>query len=142
MKIIALTRGYEAKIDDEDFDRIDKHSWCVTKSNARHVYGQATIKQKRILLHRFIMNAPTGTLIDHISGDTLDNQKNNLRFSTKSQNALNWHTPRSNKSGVRGVSWANGVWVSEIKISGKRHRGCFKSFEDAVVHRKTLEKIK
>jgi hypothetical protein len=48
------------------------------------------------------MAAPNGTIVDHINGDILDNRRENLRFVTASENAINSrHTV--GKSGYRGV---------------------------------------
>lgn len=62
-------------------------------------------KYTPVKLHRWIMNAPKGLVVDHINGDTLDNRRSNLRIVTQAQNLQNIHrVPRHNKSsGIRGV---------------------------------------
>ena len=52
-------------------------------------------------LHRRVMNAPAGMLVDHINGNGLDNRRGNLRLATPSQNVCNRVT--TSASGYRGV---------------------------------------
>lgn len=40
-------------------------------------------------MHRVIMKAPVGQLVDHTNHNQLDNRKSNLRFATRSQNMMN-----------------------------------------------------
>ena len=40
-------------------------------------------------LHRFVMNNPKNTDVDHINGDTFDNRRVNLRNCSRSENCLN-----------------------------------------------------
>ena len=42
-----------------------------------------------IQMHRLIMDAKPGQMIDHINGDGLDNQRRNLWFCTPRDNARN-----------------------------------------------------
>src|SRR5690606_33289030 len=74
-KLIPLTRGKFAKVDNEDFDRLKDINWCYTNG-----YANNTIIR---LMHRYIMNAPDHLEVDHIVQEaTLDNRKSNLRLAT------------------------------------------------------------
>lgn len=58
----------------------------------------------------------------------------NLRPATKSQNGSNRGKPKSNVSGVKGVSWhkETGKWRAQIMVDYKCvHLGLFGSIEDA-----------
>src|SRR5262249_39337652 len=61
-----------------------------------------------IRLHRFILNAPPSVEVDHVNGDSLDNRRGNLRYSTRAQNNRNRGRTRANKSGFKGVSRQRG----------------------------------
>jgi hypothetical protein len=59
---------------------------------------------KRIgYLSRLVMNAPEGTMVDHINHDTLDNRKVNLRICSRAQNAMNMRRQRQSRSRFKGV---------------------------------------
>jgi len=77
--------GVITQIDDEDFDLISTNTWYV--NNCGYVVGYRDGKEQR--LHRVIMKAKPGTIIDHANGDRLDNRKNNLRFCTVRENRRN-----------------------------------------------------
>lgn len=64
-------------------------------------------KQHVVSLHRIIMKQATGNgvIIDHIDGNPANNCKDNLRFCTTSQNAMNMKKNINNSSGYKGVSW-------------------------------------
>ena len=84
-KIICYRKGeaYEVLIDAEDVDKVKDYTWnvdsrlyCYTK-----LY-KSTVRLHRYI-HRYIMNAPEGMVVDHINGDKLDNRKCNLRICTQ-----------------------------------------------------------
>lgn len=72
-------------------------------------------------MHRFIMDAKKGDIIDHVNGDPLDNRFKNLRKCTVSQNAKNRSINKNNTSGYKGVVWHLQVckWQSRIYVDGK-----------------------
>ena len=73
-------RGKYALVDDEDFPKVNSYSWWIDSSG--YVFGY---KDKiQILLHRYVMGEPKGIRIKHINNDRLDNRKENLRLSNKS----------------------------------------------------------
>lgn len=83
--------------------KTSKSYYVVTKTK---VEG----KPKTVLLHRWLMNAPVGYVVDHINHDTLDNRSSsNLRLVSHSENLLNRKQAAShNKTGIRGVHWIEG----------------------------------
>lgn len=102
-KLIALTRGLVTKVDEDDFDRLNKHSWTVHADNSRPftvfyvVRGswitdpENPLRQKRaqIYMHREVMNCPDDKEVDHVLGDTLDNRKSKLKVVTHEENMNN-----------------------------------------------------
>lgn len=72
--------------------------------------------------------------IDHINRVRTDNRISNLRAVSHAENMANYGTPRTNTSGVRGVSWnkKNQCWEAKATVDGKRqHLGSFATLEEA-----------
>jgi hypothetical protein len=81
VKKIPLTKGKFAIVDDSDFERVNAFHWtCNTDGYATSKVGP---------MHRFILDAPKGTQVDHRNHDTLDNRRENIWLCTPSQNRLN-----------------------------------------------------
>ncbi len=83
MREINLTRGLKTTVDDDVYGWASKFKWQASKgSKNRTYYVRRIIKPngKRILvsLHRVIMQAPAGKVVDHINHDGLDNRRENL----------------------------------------------------------------
>jgi hypothetical protein len=133
---IPLTNGAFAIIDAEDYELVSKQKWHLKSSDGRN-YAVSSIylgpkKYKRIRMHRIIMNATTGTYVDHINGDGLDNRRENLRFSTLSQNSCNSKVHSNSGSGLKGVAYYRGRWMAQIQMLGKRkHLGSYLTKEEA-----------
>lgn len=130
MKIVPLTKGQFAKVSDEDYERVMQHSWCM---HARG-YAKARINTKYVLMHRWIMGAKDGEQLDHINHDKTDNQRENLRFCTSSQNHANRGAAICNTSGYKGVAWKKDKkkFRARIEVNYKNiHLGYFDDPADA-----------
>jgi hypothetical protein len=95
-------------------------------------------------MQRLIMNAPDEKEVDHIKHNLLDNRKEYLRLTTKSQNSMNTGLTSKNTSGVTGVFFKkeNQKWCAQIGYKSKKiHLGYFNNFDDAVKVRKEAEKM-
>lgn len=121
VKEIELTQGKVALIDDEDFERVNQFKWCFNDG-----YAKRGIKKngnvKIIRMHRFVVDAPLGTEVDHRDGNGLNNQRANLRLCSSTENKRNRKKQlRRVTSGFKGVSWDShkGKWNSNISIDGK-----------------------
>ena len=134
MKEIELNTGEITLVDDEDFERLTKYSWWAHLRRKGTSNARAKIKGKDTLMHRFIMNAQKGQIIDHIDRNPLNNQKSNLRFCSNSQNLLNRGTNENNTTGFKGVAWLKRFkkFRAQITINGKKKwLGCFDSAIEA-----------
>lgn len=136
MKTIRLNQGRIAIVDDDDFEKIKHLTWSSRKSGDKYYAAHQKYlyrengKQisKCTLMHRLILNAPTGVQVDHINGDALDNRKENLRLCTPSQNQHNRKAQVNNKSGFKGVCKPSGRnrYRATIYLHNKPIRlGCF-----------------
>lgn len=129
MKQIFLTRGKFTIVDDEDFEYLNKFKWHLLLTSSGKMYAKRTIYSKNILssnrikkdvlLHRVVINYFGKKDIDHIDGNGLNNQKNNLRICSHSTNMRNCKTPITNTSGCKGVCWHNNRWEARMKVNGK-----------------------
>lgn len=147
MRKIALTGkngiGKFTLINDEDFNRVSKVRWHMISKNFdyAHAYYPINGKLVRTFLHRFILNAKKGQVVDHINGNTLDNRKENLRICTSMQNQRNCKKPVTNTSGYKGLVYRKGgkarkkKWAVWIRV-GKRNKkyvGSFVTKEEAAL---------
>ena len=128
-------------IDDEDYERISKYNWFY--NNCGYAVKNKTINSPKQYMHRMIMNAEKGQIVDHINRNTYDNRKANLRFVNKSQNAFNSKRRTTGISGTTGVYWSKvkNKWTARIK--GKRKEmslGYYLDKNDAIRARKNAEK--
>lgn len=143
MKSILLTRGCYARVDDADFAWLMQFRWmCSTSGYAIRAYrdealsydadGQA--RWRFVHMHRVIMAAQPGQLVDHIDGDRLNNTRANLRIVTPSQNAWNAHRRCDNAVGYKGVSQHPRGYLARIRFHRQRiHLGYFDDARDAAL---------
>lgn len=119
---IPLTRGQVALVDDCDFDRVSAFSWFAKPAQQTDVKFYAARSARKgeegtfIYLHRFIVLAPAHLLVDHISGDTLDCRRANLRLCTGRQNSIN--RAYENLTGFRGVERTPGGFRVQFESEG------------------------
>jgi AP2 domain len=128
MKKIHIKDDIYALVDDEDFERVNAYKWCLNSngyactSYACGFKPDGKVKQRGMLMHRFIMNLVKGDpQLDHMDVDRLNNQKDNLRFATQGENARNRPRHSNNKSGYKGVNLhkPSGLWRACIVKDGK-----------------------
>ncbi len=136
MKQIKLTQGKVAIVDDEDFEELSKYKWWARKSRGAWYAMRATYLdgQHTLLMHRAIMNAQKGQMLDHKNGNGLDNRHSNLRFCTHSQNQHNQRRRRNGTSRYKGVHWHAHTqkWFSQIRLNNTSYYiGVYKSEIDA-----------
>lgn len=83
---IVLTKVRVALVDLPDYEELAQFPWFC--SNAGYPVGKMGGK-KTLLMHRVIMRAPEGMVVDHINHDLMDNRRANLRICTHRQNLMN-----------------------------------------------------
>jgi hypothetical protein len=97
---------------------------------------------KHIVIWILLYGERAKGVIDHIDGDRKNNHPSNLRDVSHQENCKNQSKPKSNTSGVCGVSWkkASRKWTAGIRVDGRRlHLGYFEDFSDAVEARRLAE---
>ena len=132
IEVVKFNGSYKIDLEDECF--IDNHDWCITKTYKKSNSTCVCHMGKR--LHRFIIKAQRGQIVDHINGDTLDNRKLNLRIVNNSQNCMNRKT-----SSIKRTSIYKGIyprknskrWIVIIQANGKRMNFSAKTEKEAAL---------
>jgi hypothetical protein len=81
---VPLSKGYVALIDEQDAERVLARRWRIhTESrDLTFIYAVSGFGAGRVVrMHRMIIDAPVGMLVDHLNGETLDNRRENLRLT-------------------------------------------------------------
>lgn len=106
-------------------------------------YAMTHISGKTYFLHRLIMRAKKGEIVDHKNGDILDNRRYNLRVCNPTQSTWNTSKKGGSLSPFKGVSFydiGNGrPWRSRITVNKKTRQlgrfdseaGAAKAYDDA-----------
>ena len=93
-------------IDKEFLTLIKSNHWSVRTNTCGQIYFDARINGEPNTLHRIISQCPSGMVVDHINGDTLDNKMSNLRICTKLQNQYNQKKHKGKRhSKYKGVTF-------------------------------------
>lgn len=135
MKQIPLTKGKSTLVDDEDFLRFGEFLWIAQSAGDGRYYAARREKNRILLLHREILSAPEVLLVDHRDRDSLNNQRDNLRFASKSQNAANSTKTPNLSSRFKGVCHVPRVnktnpWLAYIGKGQKRRYLKYHSTEE------------
>jgi hypothetical protein len=129
-----LTRGFVTLVDEADWPVVSAHTWCVFNANTKWPYavsGSAGCHKGKLVLHRFLLDAPAVLYVDHVNGDTLDNRRQNLRLVTPSDNHANQRA-FGVTSRYRGVTYHAGKWLARVRARGRElYLGRFVEEEDA-----------
>jgi hypothetical protein len=123
-----------AIVDPEDYEKLSGYPWQLFESKSKNFYAVRHDGKTIVRMHRVIMNAPKGKIVDHRNRNGLNNTKQNLRFATHSQNCCNSRGPENCSSKYRGVCYHKHIrkWRVEIHYNRiRRHLGYFDNEEDA-----------
>lgn len=116
-----------ALVDDSDFEYLNQWKWTA----AERITGKGFYAARRsggrgnrtnAVMHRLVNKTPNGFDADHINGNSLDNQKHNLRTATRRQNCSSRAISKSNTSGFKGVFFQKGgarKWMAQIMVNYK-----------------------
>lgn len=132
---IPLTRGKFAVIDEADLPLVSQYKWGASGPQRGGRWYAVTQRRgtREIRMHRLIMNAPDGVLVDHRDGDGLNNRRENLRFATNRDNILNvGSAPSNSTTGVLNVSFDKQTQTYAVRIN-HTYYGRYKTLEEAAV---------
>lgn len=131
---INIPPGLVMKIDTEDTHLLGKHHVRGHRSRD-YFYARVKIHGKWHRVHRLVIAAKEGEIVDHINRDTMDNRRSNLRIATHQQSAWNSNPIKKSRTGVKGVHIErNGRILVTFKHDGKIFRKFgFKSVREAAL---------
>lgn len=116
-------QAFEILIDDADLPWVSRYEWSL--SEQRYCYRHDA-ERGYVRLHREVLGIRDRQVyVDHISGNRLDNRRENLRAATPQQNAAN-NSPKScyaggaRSSAYKGVSRRRDRWRMNIKLPDGR----------------------
>jgi len=92
-------KGHRTLVDEDIYNKYGSLSWFL--SDTGYAMRRPTlddVTKVTIRLHRLVIEAPEGMVVDHLNGDPLDNRRSNLRICTQLENSRNRH-------GIKGYVW-------------------------------------
>lgn len=114
--------------DDEDYDALNGNIYVKPNSGKTHYYAWFKNGPEQWKgVSRVLMNPPDGMVVDHRDGNTLNNQKINLRTCTVRENSRNSKRHKDSNSPFKGVRKNRDKWVATVSLS----LGTFTNPEDA-----------
>lgn len=129
MKLVPLTKGQFALVDDSDYEWAMQFRWHASWSKpTRSYYAKRNVvlaegKHTTFYMHRELLGLERGDKRrgDHEDRNTLNCQRSNLRIATPSQNNMNRRGNHVSISGLKGVSFDKNrrKWVAQLKLNGK-----------------------
>lgn len=154
---VELKKDIYLICDSSDIDTVNAFKWYYYKNkSSRTLYSTCNYsKGRKKYFHRMILDDKNieDKIIDHINRNGLDNRRCNLRFVSRSENALNHPVRKNNKSDYPGVyikkssSGRSDAWCANIRVNGKLKKTSFsikkygeeKAKELAILKRKEFE---
>lgn len=114
-----------------DLELVKAHRWYMHYGYPKTNVGDATVP-----LSRMILGEPEDVFVDHISMDTTDNRRCNLRVASCAENCRNVGMRKNNKSGYKGVSLhrQSGKYRVDIGFEGRIiYCGLYSTAEEAAL---------
>ena len=125
-----------AIVSDSDWELLSESKWHAKSCNGRF-YAARTKDGQEQYMHRLLLGFPAE--VDHRNGNTLDNQRSNLRPSNRTQQGRNQHRKRSGCSAdhIGIYQRPNGRWSAQITVAYKNiNLGTFDTQEEALAARR------
>jgi hypothetical protein len=138
-------KRFDLKVSIEDLQLLKSYPWYLDKQSGYVVAVLGSKKHReealgsKVYLHRMVLKAQPGHIVDHINRDRLDNRRENLRFVTARENCENRGIQKNNKVGEKNITARRGKF--RVTKNGK-YLGDFKTLAEAVSIRDRYLKLK
>ena len=122
--IIEIEGGHQVVLDDDMAHLVEGRKWKLRLTKAGdpgHVITRGLKRHAYIALHRLVIGAKPGQIVDHVSGDVLDNRRANLRVCTHAENMRNRRMQRNNRCGFKGVYPQKNSFRAQIRANGVKY---------------------
>lgn len=131
-KLVPLSNSTKfALVDDTDYEHLMLHVWRMNNYGYIVTGGDRNTR----LMHRILLDAKRGQVVDHENDIRYDNQRTNIRIVTVLQNTMRQRKRFAvTTSRYKGVSWhtQRGKWRACINLHGKQtHLGYYVNEDDA-----------
>lgn len=135
MIVVEFTRPklkdtYTILFDDVSYNLYNKYKWRLIACNKKMYLARHSGK-KTVLFHRELLGLDefSDRVVDHMDSNTLNNQVDNLRICSISENNRN----KVNTKPTKGYYLnSNGKWQVQMRLDGKNVcLGCFSTEEQA-----------
>jgi hypothetical protein len=114
----------------------------INKAGYHHISLSNNGKEKNFYIHRlvaihYLPNPNNLPEIDHINRDKSDNRVQNLRWSSKIENAQNKGMFKNNKTGHKGITFVNSTnrWKYQKNYRGYSKQRSFKTKTEALCYK-------
>lgn len=120
---VAIIQGREVRFSEIDGPLVRALNVIVFKGGREQNYEYPGVFFDRhlIMLHRILTNARGKQRVDHISGDTLDNRRSNLRICTHAQNMRNRKRHKHASTEFKGVQRYRARWRARLRLDGVQY---------------------
>lgn len=130
---IPVGKEFFALVSPEDAESVSAFNWRPSRRKDGRVYAIRFEGNKTIYMHRQILCAGVGQVVDHADRNGLNNQRSNIRVCAPSQNMCNQLTKKQKLGMPKGVHKIPYGWRAEVWFNGKRaYSSCHRTVEDAV----------
>lgn len=150
MKEIKLTQDKVTLVDDNDYEYLMQWQWNASKG-VKTYYARRTANDPRrtVIMHRELLGAKKGQMVDHKDHNGLNNQRENIRLCSARDNCRNRPSrglskylgvvqfccckQYTNKAGEQ-IEKKYHYWRTSVYVDGKRkYLGSFSSEIEAAI---------
>lgn len=121
---VKCSQGKRAAVSEIDYARVTAQKWYASRSRSTGVWYAHN--RDGVGMHRYVMRAKKGQVVDHIDGQGLNNVRENLRICTTEENNANWRVRQPRRGGgapLIGVRPCKGGFQATVSYRGQKIKG-------------------